>query len=98
MQARTFGSIVWDSRLFVAVVAGWTAYDLSWVAMSGEGYLVPKLLPGYVVAVLAAAVVGVYRHYAVATAATTALPNLILIVLDMVSPSRMFQVGRISDY
>lgn len=59
MQLQKFGSVARDSRLFGAVVAGWSAYDLCLVAVSGEAYLAAKLLPGYVAALLVAAVVGI---------------------------------------
>jgi hypothetical protein len=47
-----------DALLCVAVVAGWAAVDLAAVVTSGEPYLVTRLLPGYLLALLVAAVTG----------------------------------------
>jgi arylsulfatase A-like enzyme len=47
-----------EAILLVAVIVGWTAYDLVLLAVSGEPYLVLDALPGYAALLCAAAVVG----------------------------------------
>ena len=58
MPVRTSASTAWGPRLFVAVVAGWSVYDLCQVAVSWEPYWVPRLVLGYAAALVVAAVVG----------------------------------------
>ena len=58
MPVRTSASTAWGPRLFVAVVAGWSVYDLCQVAVSWEPYWGPRLVLGYAAALVVAAVVG----------------------------------------
>ena len=84
MQTDKFSGLAWESRAFVAVAVGWSAYDLALVATSGAPYLLAKFLPLYGLVLLVAALTGlccafdprIFWGLLVLTAAAALAPRL----------------------